>query len=156
MHSFSVYWRSWTIGRYLHQTWTVLIFLYGRRGYRAWFWMLSLVSATLHCAWVYLNISLRLYSVRWLWANASKRIRSILEAFFMHLGWYMMSFGRLCRFWTLLHTSLMFANLWHRFEYVGYSGIVRTMPTYTIWHLGIWSGSLFSGFYDFDFVQTFG
>ena len=37
MHSLSVYWRSWTIGRYLHQTWTVLIFLYGRRGYRAWF-----------------------------------------------------------------------------------------------------------------------
>ena len=37
MHSFSVYWRSWTVGRYLHQTWTVLIFLYGGRGYRAWF-----------------------------------------------------------------------------------------------------------------------
>ena len=36
------------------------------------------------------------------------------EAFIMHLSWYMMSLGHLCRIWTLLHTSLMFANLWHR------------------------------------------
>ena len=78
------------------------------------------------------------------------------EEFFMHLSWYMMSFGHLCRFWTLLHTSLMFANIWRRLEYVRYSGIVRTMPTCTIWHLDIWSGSLFSDLYDFDFVLTFG
>ena len=28
-------------------------------------------------------------------------------------------------------------------EYVRYSDIVRTMPTYLLWPLGIWSGSLF-------------
>ena len=156
MHSLRVWWRSWTSGTYLLQTWTVLVFLYGGRDCRAWFWMLSLVSATLHYTWVYLSISLRLYSERWLWANVFRSIRAVLEAFVMHLSWYMMSLGHPCRFWDLLHTSLMFAHIWRSFEYVRYSGIVRTMPTYTIWHLGIWSGSLFSGFYDFDFVLTFG
>ena len=79
-HSSSFYWRSWTIGRYPYQTWIVLTFLYGRKGYGSWFEMLSLVSVTLYWAWVTLDTSLRLYSVMWQWANAFGSIRYASES----------------------------------------------------------------------------
>ena len=41
-------------------------------------------------------------------------------------------------------------------EYVRYFGIVRTMPTYSIWHLGIWSGSLLRDLCLCDLLLTFG
>ena len=41
-------------------------------------------------------------------------------------------------------------------EYVRYSGIVRTMPTYLLWPLGIWSGSPFCDLCSCDFWLTFG
>ena len=157
MHSLSVWWRSWTIGRYLHQTWTVLIFLYGRRGVRVRFWMLSLVSATLHCAWVRLDISLRLYSAIWLWANASKSIR--------HVFWSIHYASELVYdvSWTSM-SSLDFAayifDVYKPLTLVIECRSIRSLWGQCLrilfWHLGIWSGSLFSDLYDFDFVLTFG
>ena len=41
-------------------------------------------------------------------------------------------------------------------EYVGYSGIVGTMPTYLLWPLGIWSGSLFCNLGSCGYWLTFG
>ena len=41
-------------------------------------------------------------------------------------------------------------------EYVRYSGIVRTMPAYLLWPLGIWSGSLFCNLCSCDYWLTFG
>ena len=41
-------------------------------------------------------------------------------------------------------------------EYARYSGIVRTMPTYLLWPLGIWSGSLFCDLCSCDYWLTFG
>ena len=150
MHSSSFYWRSWTIGRCLHQTWTVLIFLYGRRGYRGWFGMLSLGFSD-----SILSVSYSGYKFKTLFIDVT-----VSECIWEHslCIWV----GMWCLLDIYVDSELCFLHfrcLRSRStscEYVRYSGIVRTMPTYTIWPLDIWSGSLFSDLYDFDFVLTFG
>ena len=52
--------------------------------------------------------------------------------------------------WTLAEKSSISC------EYVRYSGVVRTMPTYLLWPLGIWSRSLFCNLYICGLQLTFG
>ena len=58
----------------------------------------------------------------------------------------------LFRFWKVPITSEMFVNFFVNFEHVRYFGIVRTVPTYTLWHLGIWSGCV--SFWPFLFTTS--
>ena len=54
------------------------------------------------------------------------------------------------------HLRCLWSPLTTSCEYVRYFGIVRTMPTYSIRHLGIWSGSLLCDLCLCDLLLTFG
>ena len=73
----------------------------------------------------------------WIWRRWYWNIRFDSWRCFKHLRCW----------WSPLTTSC---------EYVRYFGIVRTMPTYSIRHLGIWSGSLLCDLCLCDLLLTFG
>ena len=128
-HAFiDLYSRSWTLGRCLHQTWTVLILLYGRRGYRDLFWMLCFqwlcterefrwiqgedfvhwcVSERMHLRAFALHLSWDVYWTSMSILDFPSNILDVCEAFhiFMRM-WDTLAFWEQC-----LHTTLTFTYL---------------------------------------------
>ena len=106
--------------------------------------------------------SLELYLALWYWANASRSIRYAIESGCydsIDLGgsltsWRSMNLTEIV-FWIIhfdswrcfVHLRCLWSLLITSCEYARYSGIVRTMPTYLLWPLSIWSGDLLCDLY---------
>jgi len=106
--------------------------------------------------WFSFEYSLKRYFALWQWTNAFRSIRSWVEILWFHRSRkdfdFLKEYESNWDGWGSLIAILDLASyIWDVgeayliafCEYVRYSDIVRTMPTYLLWPLGIWSGSLF-------------
>ena len=132
------------MGRCLHQTWVVSRLLCGIWSCKRWFEI-----STCESEWIYTELKLC-----WIQIEALFSFETVDECFQKHSldSWVrMMRFHRSRRwYWNsrinswrcFVHLRCLWSPLTTSCEYVRYSGIVRTMPTYSIQHLGRWSRSL--------------
>ena len=146
------------MGRCLQQTWAVSILLCSIWSCRSCFEISTCGSEWIYTGFKTLQVQFgALFSfmilsecfqkhslcswVGMLWFHRSRKFFDLLEEY--ESNWDVFWIIRFDSCHCFVHLRCLWSLLITSCEYVRYSGIVRTMPTYLLWPLGIWSGSLF-------------